>query len=115
MKKVRNSLTWFSQHREGLSGKDLNKVKGSGGGVSRKERFQSSVCAQRGSKCREHFSREAQVGPAEKAYGFLHKFCHLKIWRQERGRVAARAVKPAWPPCWPSSMIESRTLAMKSE
>ena len=38
----------------------------------------------------------------------------VKIWRQERGRLAARAVKPAWPPCWPSSMMESRTLAMKS-
>ena len=30
----------------------------------------------------------------------------VRIWRQERGRLAARAVKPAWPPCWPSSMIE---------
>ena len=38
----------------------------------------------------------------------------VRIWRQERGRLAARAVKPAWPPCWPSSMIESLTLAIKS-
>ena len=29
-------------------------------------------------------------------------------------RLAARAVKPAWPPCWPSSIIESLTLAIKS-
>ena len=33
----------------------------------------------------------------------------VRIWRQKRGRLAARAVKPAWPPCWPSSMIESLT------
>lgn len=38
----------------------------------------------------------------------------VRIWRQKRGRLAARAVKPAWPPCWPSSMIESLTLAIKS-
>ena len=38
----------------------------------------------------------------------------VSSWRQERGRVAARAVKPAWPPCCPSSMIERRTSEIKA-
>ena len=63
-------------------------------------------------------------GPPKKPMAFLRGsppvpalVCSLspvRICRQERGRLAARAVKPAWPPCWPSSMIESLTLAIKS-
>ena len=45
--------------------------------------------------------------------GLVCSLSPVRIWRQERGRLAARAVN-AWPPCWPSS-IESLTLAIKSE
>ena len=38
----------------------------------------------------------------------------VSSWRQERGRLAARAVKPACPPCCPSSMMERRTPEIKA-
>ena len=31
----------------------------------------------------------------------------VKIWRHSRRRQVARIVKPAWPPCWDSSLIAS--------
>ena len=58
---------------KGLGGEDIEEVKGCGGRIGWEKRLEGRVCAQGRRKCREHFSRETWMGPAEKAYGFLRK------------------------------------------
>ena len=67
-------------------------------------------------RCSKCASREssASLSGSPPVPALVCSLSPVRIWRQERGRLAARAVKPAWPPCWPSSMIESLTLAIKS-
>ena len=74
-------------YRKGLGGGNFNKVKGSGGRFGR-----VAACASSGLF-----------------------FVTSEDLKARAGEVGGKAVKPAWPPCWPSSMMESRTLAIKSE
>ena len=84
-------------------------------------------------KVEEHFSWETWVGPAEKANSFLREsgeqcflervaacassglfFVTSEDLKARAEEVGGEGSEAGLATCWPSSMMESRTLAMKS-